>query len=131
MTTIVTPVVDLDNKEFWDYTAKGELRFQYCIQCDRWIYPIGPVCTSCLGESLEWRPVSGRGVIAAWVTYHRQYYAGFDVPYTVVNVDLEEGIRILGNLSRDGSSPDPEYQAPVTAFLEERGDFWLPQFRRV
>ena len=45
-------------------------------------------------------PVSGRGKVFSFVTYHRVYHPAFakEVPYVVALVELDEGPRLLTNI---------------------------------
>ena len=62
------------------------------------------MCPQC--HSLEWtaQPVSGRGVIHSYVIVHQPQLPGFSYPLPVALVELEEGVRLIGNLH--GFSPD-------------------------
>ncbi len=85
---------------FWSAAAKHELRFQRCSSCGHWIYPISPMCQNCWSEEYEWDRASGLGKISSWIVYHRPFHPGFrdSVPYAVVQVDLEEGMRVISNM---------------------------------
>ena len=45
-------------------------------------------------------PVSGRGKVFSFVTFHRVYHPAFakEVPYVVALVELDEGPRLLTNI---------------------------------
>ena len=42
--------------------------------------------------------MSGRGVVHSYVIVHQPQLPGFTYPLPVVLVELEEGVRLLGNL---------------------------------
>jgi hypothetical protein len=42
--------------------------------------------------------VSGNGTVWSFCEFHRQYFDGFDVPYNVALVRLDEGPRMYTNL---------------------------------
>lgn len=74
------------------------LRIRYCAACDRY-FPAWLVrCAGCGATALPTVAASGRGEVRSWVTYRRQYSLPFDlaVPYTVVLVELAEGVRVNG-----------------------------------
>src|ERR1700735_516696 len=76
------------------------------MDCQAWIWPIAPICQTCWSENYRWEVVSGRGIVTSWVRYHKPFdsvYAG-DVPYNVIQVDLDEGIRLISNLVVDDES---------------------------
>jgi hypothetical protein len=52
------------------------------------------------------------------------------VPYTVVLVDLDEGVRVLADLADDGGDQGPRIGMPVEVFFEELTDeLAIPRFR--
>jgi uncharacterized OB-fold protein len=58
------------------------------------------VCPRCLGDAIEWRTATGDGVVYAASVHHLPGPGrdADDVPYTVALVDLDEGVRVMGNL---------------------------------
>ena len=44
--------------------------------------------------------MSGRGNLSTWVAFHKRYFDAFadDIPYNVVQVQLDEGPRLTANL---------------------------------
>ena len=89
-----------DNRPFWEAARRHELRLQRCAGCGKVWYPPGPVCPECLSERFEWERMSRRGKVSSWVVFHHRYFESFasDIPYNVVQVELEEGPRLLANL---------------------------------
>jgi uncharacterized OB-fold protein len=87
-----------DDSFFWDGVARGELLLQHCNDCDALRHPPGPMCPRC--GSLEWgtRAASGRGVLHSWVIPRHRTPPGFDAPYIVALIELEEGARLVSNL---------------------------------
>jgi uncharacterized OB-fold protein len=61
---------------FWDWCNKGELRLQRCETCDHMEWPVVKACHNCGGESFVWDRMSGRGTVAGWCTFERDYYYG-------------------------------------------------------
>jgi uncharacterized OB-fold protein len=69
---------------------------------------------------LEWapQPVSGRGVVHSYVIVHEPQLPGFSYPLPVALVELEEGVRLIGNLHR--LTPDAvRIGMPVEVQFEE------------
>lgn len=79
----------------WEFVDCGELRLQQCRQCDYIRYPPGPGCPVCLSAEAAWVPVSGRGRVLSWATFHREYFPDMPVPYTVVVATLDEGPMLI------------------------------------
>src|SRR6266446_4474930 len=94
------PRITPDNRPFWDATRRHQLALQRCADCTRFRYPPAPVCPECLSDRAEWTAVSGRGVVSTFVVFHQRYFTSFapDIPYNVVQVQLDEGPRLMANL---------------------------------
>jgi uncharacterized OB-fold protein len=113
---------------FWSYVEQGELRVQRCTGCKTLRYPPAAVCPECLAAEHEWTALSGQGTVVSWTVFHRAYFPGLPVPYTVVSVRTDEGPLLIGNLVRaDGHLP--RAGLPVRAVVEEvagdgDGDAW-------
>lgn len=94
------PRITALNRPFWDATRRHELRLQRCLDCGRFRYPPGPLCPGCLSERDAWTAVSGHGTVTTWAVFHQRYFESFaaDLPYHVVQVQLDEGPRLTANL---------------------------------
>jgi uncharacterized OB-fold protein len=92
------PVVSRDTQFFWAGTAEGELRIQHCPACGRLRHPPGPMCPSCGAEKQDWVVASGRGAVFSYVVHHHPKVPGKQPPFVVALVELEEGVRMLGEL---------------------------------
>jgi uncharacterized OB-fold protein len=126
------PRITADNRPFWEATRRHELRLQRCRACGRFRYPPAPVCPDCLSEDAEWTPVSGRGTVSTFVVFHKVYFPSFagDVPYNVVQVELEEGPRLTANLV-DAPNDEIRVGMPVEVVFDDvTPEVTLPRFRR-
>jgi uncharacterized OB-fold protein len=83
-----------DSLPLWEGFEQGELRLPFCTQCLRPHLPPGPVCPYCLSASLDWRLASGHAILSSWVVERRKFFAAFDPPYIVGEVQLAEGPRM-------------------------------------
>ena len=118
---------------FWSHVARGELRLQRCVRCDRFRYPPAPCCPACLAADAEWAPVSGRGRLISWVRFHREYFPTLPPPYVVVAVELEEGPLMIGNVD-DEARGRLSVGAPLrlvleSCALEDGSPFVVPQWQ--
>lgn len=124
------PAVGPDNEHFWHGGAEGELRFLRCNACRTYVHPPAPVCPECLGRKLTPRAVSGRATVHTYTLNHHAWIPGFEPPYLVAIVDIEEqdGLRLTTNLV--GCAPeDVRIGMPVRVCFEEREDgIFLPLF---
>ncbi len=121
---------DLLMVPFWEHARKHRLSVQCCHACGDLHFPPSPVCPICLSEDQEWKPVSGKGKLLSWVTFHRAYWDAFaaDLPYEVCLVELEEGPLLLSNFL--GKPPaDLKAGLPVRAAFDDVSEtFTLPKF---
>jgi uncharacterized OB-fold protein len=117
------------SKPFWDACREERLLVQRCQDCGTYVFIPQPCCGSCLSENLEWVESSGRGTLYSFTTVHRPQQPSFEVPYTVVIVELEEGYHMLSNLV--GVEPeDVAIGTPLEVVFEKRSDeITLPLFR--
>jgi uncharacterized protein len=91
---------------FWESAKQHRLALPRCNACAKFWFPPSRSCPHCLAADFAWLPVSGRGKIFSFVTFHRVYHPAFasEVPYVVALVELEEGPRMLSNIV--GVPPD-------------------------
>ncbi len=98
----VLPIIDDENRGFWEGCAAGELRIQACADCGRLRHMPRPMCPWCNSLASEWRAVSGRGRVWSFVVAHPPLLPWFAAmaPYNCVVVELEDDptIRLVGNL---------------------------------
>ena len=125
------PETDAISAPFFEAAAKGKLLYQQCAACGhRQFYPRG-LCTAC-GATPEWAEASGRGTVHTF-TIVRQYGAEpykSELPYVVAMIELEEGVRMMGNVT----DVDPEavkIGMPVSAYALLAEDkiaipYWKP-----
>jgi uncharacterized OB-fold protein len=94
------PHYDAVTKPFWDATLEDKLLFQECPACgNRQFYPRA-TCTAC-GATPEWREASGQGTVHTFTVIRQFGGPGFkdELPYVVAMVDLDEGVRMMGNVT--------------------------------
>jgi uncharacterized OB-fold protein len=94
------PRVTPDTQPFWDALREHRLVLPFCVDCGQPHLPPGPVCPLCFAERLEWRAASGRGQVSTWTVVHKAWFPAFarDVPYNVVQVELDEGPRVTASV---------------------------------
>lgn len=137
-------VGEFDDGPYWDYCKRGELRVQRCTHCSRFLWPVMPACPYDFSDALEWTRVCETGTISSWVVYHRVYHPEFKdvVPYICANIELPEGIRVVGNvygpngemkageILAGNSSTDALNGRRVRLFFEDCGhDLMIPQWK--
>ena len=91
--------VYVHSEPFWSGAKEGRLMLQYCTETGRFQHYPRPVSIYTGKRRLEWRQVSGRGTVYA-CTVLRVPGPGLEgrLPLCVATVDLDEGVRIIGNV---------------------------------
>ena len=106
-------------RPFWEGTRARELRLQRCRDCHKYIFYPRIACPFCLSEHLDWVTASGKGKVYSYTVVRRAMHPAFagEVPYAVVVVELEEGVRMVSGLR--GLPPEElELDLPVEVELE-------------
>lgn len=82
----------------------------------------------CLSPNFTWEQASGRGTVRTFGVMRQRYHSGFQTPYNVTIVELEEGPRITTNIV--GVSTEAiRVDMPVVLEWERHEDVALPKFR--
>lgn len=124
------PLPDPDTAFFWEATAKQRLEILRCQSCKTYVHYPKPSCWGCGGADLKPEAVSGRGTVYSYTVTH-QPVPGFEAPFAVVIVELEEqsGLRMVSNIV-DVPAEDVRIGMPLeVTFQQVADDVWLPLFR--
>ncbi len=129
MSTRPVPGPDHVTAPFWDATRAGRLLVQRCTRCDVAQHYPRAMCRECAGDT-EWVTCSGRGTVYTFSIVRQNRTPPFDalVPYVVAMIDLDEGARMMGNIT--GRDPDDvRIGMRVAVWFEPIGDdLALPQW---
>ncbi len=127
---VLRPMKNRDTGFFWEGTAAGELRIQRCNACGALRFPPGPACPDCGALDRGHVVASGRGTVFSYVVHRHPPVPGRELPILIGLVDLEEGVRMVGELV--GVEADEiEIGMPVTVdFHRVDEDLTLPVWRR-
>jgi uncharacterized OB-fold protein len=125
------PRVTPDHEKLWAGFKDGKLLLPTCEECGKPHLPPGPVCPFCLSDRLTWKEACGRGTVSTWVEVHKVWFPAFkdDIPYNVVQVELEEGPRIMGNLVEAGGQKPDVGMKVVATFDRIDEDLTMLRFR--
>jgi uncharacterized OB-fold protein len=125
------PRPDHDSQPFWDGAQAGRFLVPRCTACGKGHWPPGPMCPHCHGSSLEWGDAAPRGTVYSWVvaTHPVAEVLVDQVPYAIALIDLEESVRVVGNVV--GCDPSAIHAGmEVEVFFEEREEgVRVPNFR--
>jgi hypothetical protein len=94
-----------ETQPYWDGLNEGRLRLQRCADCGKVRHYPRPVCDACYSMNVDWIDASGHGTVHSWTITHHAFHPGFkgDLPYTLLTVDLDEGVRM--NAQASGIDP--------------------------
>lgn len=126
------PAIDLDDLPFWEAVKGHKLVLQRCTECQQYRHPPMPMCPHCNSFEHEWVESKGRGKVHSWIIVRRPAHPFFtQVPFNVVLVEMDEGVRLFSNLL--DVAPEKIYEnMPVQVdFVDVEDDFTLFQFRPV
>jgi len=95
----VRPLPDIAGADapFWQALRRREVQVQRCGDCGAHRFPAARRCPRCRSEASEWVAVAPNGIIETWCVFHRAYFDGLPVPYTVIQVRLDCGVRLFSN----------------------------------
>ncbi|MHB8511622.1 MAG: bifunctional MaoC family dehydratase N-terminal/OB-fold nucleic acid binding domain-containing protein [Actinomycetota bacterium] len=123
------PPMNSDTQFFWEGAKRGELLIQRCASCGVLRHPPRPMCGAC--RSLEWDSIAstGRGKVFSFVVHHHPPVPGFEIPYVVALIELEEGTRIVSNVI-DVEPGAMQIGMNVEVAFHNSGDVVLPVFKK-
>jgi uncharacterized OB-fold protein len=123
------PAMNQDTAFFWEGLRDSKLLIQRCASCKTLRHPPRAACADC--GSLDWDTVesAGRGEVYSFTVHHHPPIPGFEMPYVVGLIALDEGVRMLANVTGDpaGVAIGARVVASYTRFDDE---LTLPMFAR-
>ena len=127
------PRVTPRTEAFWRGGADGVLAIARCDDCRYFVHPPGPVCPRCGCRALTPTAVTGGARVVACTVNHQAWYPGWETPYVVAIVELDEqpGLRLTTNVV-DCDPHAVHVGMPVTVRFTPLDDgVWLPLFAPV
>ena len=120
------------SEPYWEGTKRKKLLIQYCKATGKYQHFPRPVSIFTGSRNLEWREVSGKGTIYA-CTVIRVPGPGLEgrLPLSVATVELDEGVRILGNILDADADTVAIGQRVVVAWDRLSDDVQYPAFKVV
>ncbi|BBX75992.1 OB-fold domain-containing protein [Mycobacterium shinjukuense] len=110
---MMRPVWSRDTAFFWGGVRAHELRIQRLADGSLRHPPV-PVVWQDKSAQIEYVVSSGRGTVFSFVVHHAPKVPGRSLPFVVALVELEEGVRMLGEL-RNVDPAQVEIGMPVRA----------------
>ncbi|GFG70924.1 bifunctional MaoC family dehydratase N-terminal/OB-fold nucleic acid binding domain-containing protein [Mycolicibacter senuensis] len=96
-TKMMRPSWSRDSQYFWDGVAAHELRIQQRPDGSLQHPPV-PAVWKDKTETTDYVVASGNGTVFSFVVHHAPKVPGRSVPFVIALVELEEGVRMLGEL---------------------------------
>jgi len=123
------PALTPETEEFWTGGEHDELRIPRCADCGDWLHPSQTVCPGCGTANLVSTAVGKGGVVVGLSVNHQPWGNGFDLPYVVAIVELDDApaVRLTTNLVNVDVA-DAHVGLAVHAIFEHVDDVWLPMF---
>lgn len=112
---------------FWESVARQVLVLQYCTACGRYVHYPRARCVHCFSDRLEWRESAGLARVYSYTVVHRSLGQGWEVPYIVGLVDLDEGVRMMTNIVNVDPADVSVGMRLVLRFIQRHGE-QLPVF---
>lgn len=129
MTDRAIPNIHPDTAHYWEGAKAGKLVLQRCNACEGAYFPPRPFCPECGSRDVAPFEASGRGTLYSYVINHMPA-PGYTPPFAVAVVALEEGPRLMTNITDCPQTPEAlVLDMPLEVTFEARGDVAVPQFR--
>jgi len=126
------PEITPEMAPFFEATKRHELVVQRCAACGALRFPARAACNRCMSRDVTWTPVVGRGHVFSVAVMHQANHPAYEamLPYAVVVVELECGVRMISNVV-ECPAGEVAIDMPVEVTFEERSpEVTLPVFRR-
>lgn len=103
------PVPDERSAPFWEAAARHRLVLARCTRCRQLSHPPDVVCARCHHPEPDFvfEEVAGGGTVRSWVVVRQSFLLGFEVPFLLVDVALDENedVRLIGRLDDGPDAP--------------------------
>jgi uncharacterized OB-fold protein len=116
------PVPTPLSRPFWDAARRGDLVVPCCSTCDLRFFVPEPACPGCMGSDWRYVPSVGRGTVYSVTMVHRAPGPGFDTPFALAVIDLDDGGTLLSHVDV-GDAGHVGDAAGVAIGLRVRVDF--------
>lgn len=115
------PVPDALTAPFWAAAARRRLVVPECSACGLRFFVPEPACPRCLSERWEYVACSGAGTVYSVTVVHRTPGPGFQTPFALCVVDLDDGPALLTHVV--GCDPEKvEIGMPVRVVFQRLTD---------
>lgn len=116
---------------YWDKVRERELWIQRCVNTGQFFFYPRVYSPFIVGGDVEWVRASGAASLYSYNIMHRPV-PGFEdrAPYAIAVVQLEEGPRMMTNITGIDNTPEMlRLDMPLVVDFEDRDGTVLPVFR--
>ena len=126
----IIPQPTPETQHYWNGATRGELLLQTCNSCSHTYFPPRPFCPECGSRDVQVIKASGKGRLYSYIINHMKA-PGYEPPFAVAVVELEEGPRIMTNILECEPTPEAlQLDMPLEVTFEKLSDkISLPQFK--
>jgi len=125
------PQITALTEGFWSAAREHRLVRPVCRVCATNFFTPQICCPACLSEDWSYETSSGRGAIYSSTVVHRAPVPGFEPPYHVAIVDLQENWSMLCNVIAPTAAPVPIGTPVEVTWVDVDASLSLPAFRPV
>ena len=124
----IRPMISQDTQFFWDGTRLGELRIQR-VEDGSLRHPPIPAIWQDKTAPVDYVVANGTGTVFSYVVHHAPKVPGRTLPFVVALIELDEGVRMLGEL-RGVDPADVTIGLPVEVeFLTIDDELTIPAWK--
>jgi uncharacterized OB-fold protein len=136
----LAPSPTAESHAFWTGGERGQLLINRCQACGHFFHPPGPACWRCRSTDVAPEPVSGRATVAAYTINRQNWIPGFEPPYVVAIVELDDepDVRLITNVVgvpiedvRIGMAVEVFFEDWTAMSGDEDSRVWIPLFSPV
>jgi uncharacterized OB-fold protein len=126
------PEPDERSAPYWEAAARHVLAIARCSRCESFTMPPDEVCPSCGSTEPDFTfvPITGTGVVRSWTVVRQSFLPGFEVPFVLVDVELDDApdVRLIGRLLDGADAPIHLDDRVRVAFEDLAPDLSVPAF---
>ncbi|ORI18717.1 DNA-binding protein [Rhodococcus sp. 1163] len=126
----IRPVVSQETEFFWEGARVGELRIQR-VEDGSLRHPPIPAIWQDKAAPIDYVVASGKGAVFSFVVHHAPKVPGRTLPFVVALVELDEGVRVLGELRGIEPSEVEVGLSVEVEFLRIDENFTLPAWKAI